>query len=141
MLFGADVWREFSANPPADTQAIENLEAQVGIRLPRDYVGFLQRMNGGEGFLGEEYLSMWSIDWIIKSHETNMADDFWPGFLGFGSNGNLERFGFNLRNDAKEIVALPYIGNWEDALYIAPTFTAFLEAMYKVSLEPFFKEG
>ncbi len=140
ILDRTEVWREFSANPPADQQAIEEFEAQVRIQLPHDYVSFLRKMNGGEGNFGEAYLSMWNIDWSVKCHKFNVAEDNWPGFLAFGSDGGGEQFGFDLRADAKEIVAFPYVSTgWEDSIRVAPTFTTFLEVMYKFGPGALFK--
>ncbi len=49
--------------PPASLGAIRRAEEKLGIRLPRDYVAFLRRWNGGLLFAAEFYdLLIWSVD-------------------------------------------------------------------------------
>jgi hypothetical protein len=125
-----DLWREFSANPPLSRQAIEQFEAEANIRLPCDYAQFLQRMNGGEGLVGEAYLSLWRVEELLQGNKDYGVDEYAPGFFIFGSDGGGESFGFDLRSGAKEVVCIPFIGSgWKDGVRIAPTFTKFLEVM------------
>jgi len=138
----SEIWREFSANPPAHLQAIEKFEAESRIQLPQDYVCFLQKMNGGEGEFGESYLALWSIDDIVERNRGYMVAEATPGLLVFGSDGGNEAFGFDLRSNAKEIVAVPFIVlDWKDSIRVAPTFTAFLEAMYEFGPDALFKSS
>jgi hypothetical protein len=48
-----ELFAEFKANPPASLALIEQCQAKLSFLLPADYVQFLQKMNGGEGSLGE----------------------------------------------------------------------------------------
>lgn len=132
ILNTTEVWREFSANPPADSRAIKEFEALSHVQLPQDYVCFLRKMNGGEGEFGEAYFKLWSLKLIVENNKGYKVEEFWPGFLAFGSDGGGEAFGFDLRTAAKEIVAIPFVSvGWRDSIRVAPTFTTFLEAMYK----------
>lgn len=125
-----EVWREFSANPSANLQAIKRFEVEATVQLPEDYVQFLQRMNGGEGMVGEAYLSLWPIEDIIPRNQACKVNEATPGLLVFGSDGGNEASGFDLRSDAKEVVCVPFIVlDWRDSVRIAPTFTKFLEVM------------
>jgi hypothetical protein len=47
------LFAEFKANPPASTISIARCQADLGLPLPADYMQFLRKMNGGEGFLGK----------------------------------------------------------------------------------------
>ena len=127
-----DVWREFSANSPANRQAIDKFESDSHFKLPKDYEQFLERMNGGEGFVGEAYLSLWRVEELLQRNKDYEVDEYTPGFFIFGSDGGGESFGFDLRSDLKEVVCIPFIGSgWEDAVRIASTFTEFLEVVSK----------
>lgn len=125
-----EMWTEFKANAPADLATIKRVEEELGFRLPEDFVRFLQRMNGGEGMVGEIYLSLWQVEDLLRRNKAYRADEAAPGFLIFGSDGADEAFGFDLRSPTKSIVCLPFIGmDWENAIPIAPTFTEFLDVV------------
>lgn len=118
---------------------IGEFEAREHVKLPPDYIDFLRKMNGGEGEFGEAYLQLWDLDRIAESKKFFEAEKFWPGFLAFGSDGGGEAFGFDLRADAKEVVAIRYDSPiWEDSIRVAPTFTTFLDAMYKFGPDALF---
>jgi SMI1 / KNR4 family (SUKH-1) len=138
LLNKPEMWRDFSANPPLGPQAIDEFEVESNIRLPDDYASFLQKMNGGEGMIGDAFLALWRIEDLLTRNRANEVDEYAPGFFIFGSDGGGEAFGFDLRSDAKEVVCLPFIGmDWESAIRIAPTFTDFLEVITKSSLDIF----
>jgi hypothetical protein len=42
----------FNGNPPADPDALARFASETKVVLPEDYVRFLRRANGGEGFIG-----------------------------------------------------------------------------------------
>ena len=49
--------------PPAPLGAIRRTEEKLGVRLPRDYVAFLRRWNGGLLFAMDFYdLLIWNVD-------------------------------------------------------------------------------
>jgi cell wall assembly regulator SMI1 len=125
-----EMWLEFSANPPANRDAIDKFESDSHIKLPKDYKQFLERMNGGRGFVGDAFLALWRVEELLQDNKEYEVDKWVPGFFIFGSDGGGEAFGFDLRSDAKEVVCIPFIGmEWENAVRIAPTFTKFLEVM------------
>lgn len=41
---------------PADAGVVEGLSARLGVTLPQDYICFLKEHNGGEGFIGNNYV-------------------------------------------------------------------------------------
>ncbi|MGO9133920.1 MAG: SMI1/KNR4 family protein [Methylovirgula sp.] len=52
---------QFNGNPPASGPSIDRCSAHLKRRLPPDYVRFLQHMNGGEGFIGKNYVVLWRV--------------------------------------------------------------------------------
>ena len=53
---------QFKGNPPASSALIDECSARLKMRLPPDYVRFLQRINGGEGFKGRNYVALWRVE-------------------------------------------------------------------------------
>jgi hypothetical protein len=95
---------------PADDAVISNTLAELGIALPEDYVRFLREHNGGEGFLGEEYIIFWKAEELIPSNREYEVEKYAPGILLFGSNGGGEGYGFDTQDAAMPIVRVPFIG-------------------------------
>jgi len=113
----------------ADVASIEKAQADVGVKLPDDYLSFFLRSNGADGPIGETgYLSLWPIDELADLNQGYRVREFAPGLLLFGSDGGGEAFAFDLRNSSMPIVGVPFVGmSLEEARPIARTFTEFLE--------------
>jgi hypothetical protein len=43
-------------DPPASPDVIENISSTLKIALPDNYLDFLRQHNGGEGFIGDNYV-------------------------------------------------------------------------------------
>lgn len=119
---------QFNGNPPASGASIDQCSAPLKRRLPPDYVRFLQRMNGGEGFIGKNYVVLWRVENLSGWNSNYNVDQFAPGLLIFGSDGGDEAFAFDMRFDPPPIVAVPFVAmELGDAKLIAPSFDAFME--------------
>jgi cell wall assembly regulator SMI1 len=118
----------------ATPETVRQGEAQLGIRLPPDYVEFITAMNGGEGFVGDNYVILWSVDELPRFNREYNVPEFAPGLVMFGSDGGGEGFGFDLRSQNARVVVVPFIGmGWTDAEEIAPSFREFLEKLSRGS--------
>jgi hypothetical protein len=135
------LWLEFSANPPAHRDAITKFEAEKSISLPKEYVDFLLRMNGGYGFVGEAYFTFWRIEELIEDNKGYGITENAPGLLAFGSNGGGEAYAFDMRFCVNDVICIPFMTlDWEDAIRIAPTFDKFVEKV-SASGSPFDSEA
>jgi len=114
---------------PASDEAIRIAERFMRVRLPDEYVGFLRFSDGCEGFVGEEYVRLWSVEELQKRNPTYQIAKNTPGLLVIGSSGGGEAYGFDYRHASLPIVRVPFIGGWSDAQAIADTFTGFLRAL------------
>lgn len=128
----SDLFAKFHGNAPAGRSELERFEAESGIELPRDYVEFLGRSDGGEGFIGNAYAILWRLGDLTKMNDAYQVEEYAPGFFIFGSDGGGEAFAFDARTSAKPIVSLPFVGMEPKlARSIAPTFRAFLAEIAK----------
>jgi hypothetical protein len=100
--------------------------------LPDDYLQFLAQMNGGEGFVGNNFLMAWPVEDLIQFNKDYVVDEAAPGLFLFGSSGGGEAFAFDTRPLSPPIVAVPFVViSLEDAKVIAPNFNAFLQHLYQ----------
>ena len=125
------LFARFNANPPASRDAVARCQSNLKFPLPADYVQFLGRMNGGEGFVGKSYLRAWPIEDLIQFNKDYFVDVAAPDLFLFGSSGGGEAFAFDARSSPPPIVAVPFIVSLEDAIVIAPNFNSFLQYLYQ----------
>ena len=123
---------KFNKNPPAQGNSIRDFESESGIKLPTEYVQFLEASDGGEGFLGEAYLILWRIGELKEMNKAYQVAEYAPGLLLFGSDGGGEAFAFDLRSGKSGIVSVPFVGmELSLARPLAENFDSFLEALSK----------
>lgn len=117
----------FSFNGEASTDVIATLDY---LCLPDDFLFTLLQGNGGEGYIGDEYLILWKSEELIIFNKEYEVNKYAPGIFLFGSNGCGEGYGFDMRNKPYKIVEIPFIGmDLQYANYIADNFTDLLERM------------
>jgi SMI1 / KNR4 family (SUKH-1) len=126
-----DLFSKFRGNPPATAAEIERFEEEVGLKLPKDYAAFLQRSNGGEGFIGPNaYVIFWRLGELAKMNKAYQVEEYSPGFFTFGSDGGGEAYAFDARTSAMPIVSIPFVGmELSLARMMTPSFDGFLEAL------------
>jgi hypothetical protein len=124
-VMNIDLFSNFTFNNDLSESNFSDIEIFFRFILPDDYKNFMKNHNGGEGFIGEQYLIIWKVSEILTyNHEYEVAK-YAPGHLIFGSNGGGEAFAFNVFDG--KIKILPFIGmSLEDSEYIAETFHDFI---------------
>ncbi|MCX2781310.1 SMI1/KNR4 family protein [Microbulbifer thermotolerans] len=121
---------DFSLDEGASQETIANIKNISGIYFPDDYLDFLQDANGGEGFIGEEYLILWKAEELETFNREYEVEKYAPGIFLFGSNGGGEGFGFDTRSTPYKIVQVPFVGmDLQHANHVADSFTNLLERM------------
>jgi len=120
----------FRENPPAESSLIRQSESGLPFELPASYTQFLQYANGGQGFIGEQYVILWRIEELVDLNMAYEVRDNAPGLFLFGSDGGGEAFAFDLRSESLPIVSVPFVGmDLSLALAIAPSLGSFLEQL------------
>lgn len=120
----------FTVNQGASFNQITQVESSLSFKLPVDYKAFLLHSNGGEGFIGSEYLVLFKSEELLQFNREYQVDIFAPGLFLFGSNGAGEGFVFDCRENRFNIVLVPFIGmSLNDAIHIADNFFNLLERM------------
>src|SRR5438876_10095853 len=110
-LDGNDLFSKFRGRAPVRAAEIERFRAETGVDLPRDYVEFLQRSDGGEGFIGPNaYVILWQLSELVELNNAYQVEEYAPGLLIFGSNGGGEAYAFDTLASAMPIVSVPFVG-------------------------------
>jgi hypothetical protein len=101
-------------------------------RLPSDYCNFLKESNGGEGFVGNEYLILWKLDELERFNQEYEVGLYLPSVVLFGSNGGGEAYGFDTKAFPWQIVRVPFIGmSPELCKRVARSFSEFFANLEK----------
>jgi hypothetical protein len=115
----------------ARADQIRQAEAALGVQFPPDYSSLLSWSNGGEGQIGNRYLSIWSSDEIRQLNDDYQIGRYLPGVVGIGTDGGGQCYALDYRSDAKapQIVQCA-LGDldFESIVPLASTFRAFIEA-------------
>lgn len=122
--------KEFVLNKTESKYIINNIINDTGIMLPKIYCEFFQKWNGGEGFVGENYLIIWKIEDVAKFNKEYEVDVRAPGIFLFGSSGGGEGYGFDTRVDGMPIVRIPFIGmDLRYVRFVARNFDDFFDKL------------
>ena len=119
-----------SANA-AESENIMRVEKQIKYEFPNDYTDFLKISNGAEGFLGDSYINLWSVEDLPTLNESYQVNIYAPGLILFGSNGGGEAFALDTRSETITYVQVPFIGmDLESIEEISDSFLGFLNYFY-----------
>jgi hypothetical protein len=108
--------------PPPDRVALERLLAIAGLRLPDEYVAFMESSDGGDGDVGERWLELWPISRVL---DDLLGEPHYNDVVLFAGDGANTVYGFD-RGRAGEVVEGDWIGLRRDELIRHGTFTEFL---------------
>ena len=124
----------FKQRGPASISNIREAENKLAIQFPDDYRNFMQKTNGGEGFIGSNsYIVLWSVDELMSMNKMYEVQAFAPGLLLFGSDGGGEAYGFDVRSSSYSVIQVPFVGmSWTDAMLAGESFSIFLKNLYEV---------
>jgi hypothetical protein len=126
-----DLLTRFRGNTAASPESLGLVETGLGMSLPSDYRRFMERMNGGEGFIGKQYLILWRIEELLSFNRDYQVPEYAPGLFLFASSGGGEAFAFDLRREDLPVVQVPFIGlDSLDAKKVASSFSDLLRRMH-----------
>ena len=87
----------WNSNKETNLNDIGIVEEQLHIVFPEDYLEFLKWSNGGEGYIGKNYVSLWKVeDLEVLNREYQIQTYLSKGYLGIGTNGGGICYGFCL---------------------------------------------
>lgn len=114
-------------NKGASGELVQAAIDALGKPLPSDYLQFIGEHDGGEGFVGDNYLILWRVGELAAFNLEYEVEQYAPGIILFGSDGGGEGYGFDMREESLSIVRIPFIGmDLRYATHVAENFRDFL---------------
>ena len=84
-------------NHGVDSKDITVIEERLNAAFPQDYITLLKRSNGGEGYVGKNYISLWKVEDLPALNEEYQIQKYLSEkFLGIGTDGGGICYGFCL---------------------------------------------
>jgi hypothetical protein len=127
-----DILRGWQLNVGASEDAICDAVSSIGCSLPSDYMQFLRDYDGGEGFIGDNYVILWKAEELNVFNREYEVEQYAPGLLLIGSNGGGEGYGFDMRDSTLPVIRIPFIGmELRYVRVVGSGFTDFLNRLVK----------
>ncbi|OLU16543.1 SMI1/KNR4 family protein [Pseudomonas sp. PA1(2017)] len=101
---------EGQLNNPVDVSVLADLSMSVDFEFPTNYIEFLKKHDGGEGFIGENYIIFWKAEELVDFNREYEVEKYAPGIFLFASDGAGEGYGFDTENKKMPIIRLPFVG-------------------------------
>lgn len=101
---------EGQLNGPSTAPVVEESLKGLWAKLPEAYTEFLKMHDGGEGFIGDNYVVFWKADDLARFNREYEVEKYAPGIFLFASDGGGEGYGFDTENAAMPIVRIPFVG-------------------------------
>jgi hypothetical protein len=100
----------WNKNPEATIEQIRVAEQSIRYKLPEDYVQLLLWSNGGEGFIGNTYWALWSVEEINQLNIDYQIASYLPGLIAIGSDGGGEciALDYRTRTEQPAFVNVPF---------------------------------
>jgi hypothetical protein len=115
------------------TVKVVDVELYSKLKLPNDYVFYLENYFGIDQFIGVEFINLWSLEEIIETNKSYNIVEKWTDTIGIGSNGSGEFIGIKFdKNDNVKVILSPFI-NFDSSrnIEIGTSFTDFLVRLDK----------
>jgi|GEM_PF-5247186 hypothetical protein len=91
---------------PADSGRLADVGDRLRFVWPPEFIELFGITDGGEGWVGESYLSIFSVDELRDRNEP----EFWPDLVLFGSDGGGEGFALRRSSHPPDIVMANLVG-------------------------------
>lgn len=107
---------------------VSDIESYSNLKLPKDYLFFLENYHGIDQFIGVEFINLWSLEEIIVANKSYNIVIELTRTIGIGSNGSGEFIGIEIgESDNVKVILSPFIDlNSNYNTEIGKSFTDFL---------------
>jgi len=114
------------AHKPATEKQVEQFTSAVKMKLPKGFLDFYRKTNGGDIESEEQYLVIWRVQELVKLNKLYSTEEFAPEFFLFGSDGGGTAFAIEKKSG--HIFEMPFIGMGRDEAQLrAKSFSEFLD--------------
>lgn len=113
-------WGEFEFNPPYIGEEIEKINKVV---LPKQYINFMKKHNGGEGDIGETWFVLYPLEELQIINDDYETEKYLPEHIIIGSNGGGELYGIDSKGNyfnVPDIIEKEYLTLFGDDIETLP---------------------
>ena len=82
---------------------------RIGKNIPKDYIDFLKKTNGGIGEINGSYIELWPIEDIGENNVDYAVEEFLPGVILIGSDGSGNAYGIDMRQSSASYIRVPFM--------------------------------
>ena len=129
---------EWRFNNSIVSESLKAIEEKIGFNFPQNYFEFMLTHNGGEGFVGEQYFTIWKHEDLIQYNADYHVTEHCPDVFMFGSNGGGEGFAFAKNLTPIQIVLVPFIGMDKESAIIVGSD---IDELFKADRDKIFTQG
>jgi len=127
-----DIPGTFNRNAVAPLDALEVIQRVMNIEWPQDYIVFLQLADGGEGFINNDYLILYSSEKLVEYNRDFGFTKFLPSSLLIGSDGGGQGVVFDYRQTPPTLCLIPFETlSWDDKTSISGTIQEVMNDGFK----------
>jgi hypothetical protein len=129
-----ELTEKFEKSSGASDSEISQIRLLTRQALPQDYIDFLKKSNGAEGFVKKSYVRIFPVSEIGPANDALEVNEFAPGLIIFASDGADTAYAFDARKDPICIVKVPFIGmSLDEVHFCGNSLTEFLEQLSRNS--------
>ena len=115
------MWSEFQFNEPYIGDDVTEIN---DVKLPRSYMDFMRKHNGGEGSIGETWLSLYRIEELQQINDEYEIKKYLPEHIVIGSDGGDEFYGIDSNG---MFFNVPSLFDKQDITYLCNDMETFAE--------------
>lgn len=131
-----DLEKDWNRNESCLQKNIDSFISSTGWNLPNDYQEFLTWSNGGEGYVGKNYLSLWKLEDIVQLNMDYQIQEFLKkDCLVFGTDGGGVCYGFDFASKGKVFKSSLGDLDVEEMEFLANDFKSFLMLALTTNIE------
>ncbi len=125
----------WSTVPPCTLRGIKKVMGEIGIECDPGYQEFLLWSDGGEGYIGYNYLSLWSLKSLAQlNKDYDIKRYLGDKYFVFGTDGGSNCYGFDLSNDGAIFTSPIRDLDQEEIITLAKNFDEFINKAKKEKL-------
>lgn len=122
-------------NESTTLKKIQNVEKEMNLKFPQEYIDILLFSNGFTGSIGEKgWFELWKIEELVENNKMYKFSTQLPGILIIGSNQGGFNYGIDLRTETPHYIMVDPIDMKDTLFFGGNTFEELLNLVGKGEL-------
>ena len=126
-----ELTKSLTKRPGAPQHVLNEVLSRVCVTPPQDYLEFMLKSNGAEGFIGADgYLMLYAVEQLEPCNKPYGLGTNGPGLIIFGSAGDSTAYAFDIREESSGIVEIDAISmELGPVRFLGQSYEEFLESV------------